>query len=74
MQSLGSKPVFGVELARRPDYTSNSEVAQGVGLIPVSVDGAGVQVGCVEQKEEKSGIFRSDMACRCGVFGASAQK
>ena len=42
-------------------------MAQGVVPILVSVDGAGVEVGGVEQKEDKSGMSRSglrDMACR----------
>ena len=52
-----------------PDYPSNSEVAHGVGLIPVSVAGEGVQVGGgVEQKEEKSGLPRCDVACGWNVF------
>ena len=43
-------------------------VAQGFGLIPVGVAGAGVQVGGgVEQKEERLGMFRSDMANVCEV-------
>ena len=52
--------VFGVGSARGPDCPSKSEVAQGFDLIPVSVDGAGVRVGGVEQKEEKPGMPRSD--------------
>ena len=50
--------MLGVGLARWSDCAPNSEVAHGFGLIPVSVDGAGVQLGGVERKEEKSGIPR----------------
>ena len=49
-------------VGQRPDCPSKSEVTQGFDLIPVSVDGAGVQVGGgVEQTEEKFGMPRSDM-------------
>ena len=47
--------MFGVGSARWPDCPSNSEVAHGVGPIPVSVAGG------VEQKEEKSGLPRVTM-------------
>ena len=61
--------VSGVGSARWPDGTHQGEVAHGFGLIPVSVAGEGVQVGgSVEQKEEKVGMFRSDMACGWHVF------
>ena len=40
-----------------------------VGLIPGGVAGEDFQVGGgVEQKEEKVGMFRSDMACGWNVF------
>ena len=56
--------VSGVWSARGPDCPSQSGVAHGFSLIPVSVGGEGVQVGGgVEQKEEKLGTPRSDMAC-----------
>ena len=47
-----------------PDCRFNGGVAHGFGLIPVSVAGEGVQVGGgVEQKGEKLGTLRSDVAC-----------
>ena len=50
--------------ARGPDCPSQSGVAHGIGLIPVSVAGEGEQVGGgVDMKEETSGTPRSDMAC-----------
>ena len=56
--------MFGVGSARWPDCSSNGVVANGFGLIPVSVAGEVVQLGGgVEQKEEKLGTPRSDMAC-----------
>ena len=60
----GPATVVEVELATWPDCPSNSGVAQGFNLIPVSVSGEGVQVGVgVEQKEEKEELEtpRSDM-------------
>ena len=36
-------------------------MAQGFVLIPVSVDGAGVEVGGVEEKEEKSRMSSSGL-------------
>ena len=46
------------------DCPSQNGVAHGFGLIPVSVAGESVQAGGgVEQKEDKFGIPRSDMAC-----------
>ena len=63
-QKLGSQPMIGEGSARGPDGPSQSGVAHGLCLIPVSVAGEGVQVGGgVEQKEERLGIPRSDMAC-----------
>ena len=53
--------MFGVVSARWPDCPSNSGVAHGFGLIPVSVAGEGVQVGGgVEQREEKLGTRRRE--------------
>lgn len=61
--------MFGVVLVRGPHCPSNSEVAQGFDLIPVRVDGEGVEVGGgVELKDEKSGLPRSDMVCGWKVF------
>ena len=56
-------------MARGPDCPSNSGVAQGFGLIPVSVAGEGVQGGGgVEQKESKLETPRSDMVRGWKIF------
>ena len=47
-----------------PEGQTVLESRTGFGLIPVSAAGEGVQVGGgVEQKQERLGIPRSDMAC-----------
>ena len=49
--------------ARWPDGPPHGEVAHGFGMIPVTVAGESVHVGgSVEQREEKLGPPRSDMA------------
>ena len=61
MQRLGSLPVFGVGSAKGSECPPQGEVALVVGLIPVSVSGAGVQIsGGVEQEEDKFGTPKSD--------------
>ena len=61
---IAQRCVRGVGSARWPDCPSNREVAHGFGLIPASVAEECVQVGGgVEQKEERLGVPRSDMAC-----------
>ena len=53
--------MFGVGSAKGSECLHQGEVALVVGLIPVSVSGAGVQVsGGVEQEEDKFGTQRSD--------------
>ena len=61
--------VRGAGSARWPDSPLRGKVPHWVGLIPVGVAGESVQVGGgVEQKEEKLGMFRSDMACGWNVL------
>ena len=56
----------------RPDgqaVHTRAESRRSFGLIPVGVSGEGVLVGGgVEQKEEKIGMFRRDMACGWKCF------
>ena len=53
--------MFGVGSANGSECFPQGEDALVVGLIPVSVSGAGVQVsGGVEQEEDEFGTLRSD--------------
>ena len=79
MQNLGSLPVFGIGLARRPSSPSPSEVAQGFGLIPVDSAGEIVGVGSEVASEEEIGgngvgrTFNKDMTNDGMIFVAHKQ-
>ena len=59
MQRLGSLPVFGVGSANGSDCPPQGEVALVVGLIPVSVSGAGSN----RRKTSLEHLGVTDMAC-----------
>ena len=64
----------GMSCSQRPPCPSSWRSAQGVGLIPVSVSGEGVQDGGgVEQKEDRAGTPRRDMMCGENVLLGGAQ-